>query len=877
MTYPSHILRRVSRPGRYAGGEYGAVRKEDAGIESRVALVFPEVYEIAMSHLGTQILYHVLNADPATAAERVHCPWPDMEAELRAQGQPLLSLESGRPLHSFDVVGVSVLYELTATNILTVLDVGGVPLRAEDRGPAHPLVIAGGPGVSNPEPLSLFFDLVALGDGEEVFPEIVRRERELRREGVSKADRKAWLRRFLDLPGIYAPSLYACRAHNGRLVADEAAAHGAALPWPVRKRTVSDLDAYPLPPRPVVPHVEIVHDRATTEISRGCNQGCRFCHASFYYRPQRERSARQVVEWAKNVVTETGWDEVSLSSLSSGGYTCVEDLAEILSEDLKRQSAGLSFPSLRAGSLSRRLARAVAECRKSGFTLAPEAGSQRLRDAVNKNLSEGEIMDAVLTARRHGWDLVKLYFMVGLPGETDEDIEAIVSLVRKIRAEASRVKGPEVSRRPLNVNITVSPFVPKPHTPFQWAPMESPGEVMRKVKYLRGALRDPAIKLKWHDPDVSRLEALLSRGDRRMGEVVLAAWRGGARFEGWHETFRPEAWSEALRGTGVDEGTFLAPCAVADPLPWSHLELGSGEDWLRGEWKAASESRTTPPCTGAAGEDGALRLECRGCGAACDIGAIEQRSAENAAWLTRTADALSTAEGEEAPAARDKGLGTPFRLSFSRRGPAAWMSHLDQVRTLQRVLRRAGMPLRHTEGFTPRPVMGFSPALGVGVAAECEYVDAFLQGDDPGPAAWLDRLNRVSMEGLVFRSLEYLPEGAPSIEAWANQAVYRFVFPALPEEVPEAGAGSLPDRVDRLLDQKELLVVRTRKGTTSTKNVRPFLKKAVCIPGEGPGCTMDVSVSLSTDGTLRPEEWVGLLLPDYRGPWEVTRLSLGRG
>ncbi|MBP7865396.1 MAG: TIGR03960 family B12-binding radical SAM protein [Acidobacteria bacterium] len=884
MNYPPDLLRKVNRPGRYTGGEYNIVRKAGPGVASRVALVFPEVYEIGMSHLGTHLLYDLLNADPAVAAERFHCPWPDMEEQLRRRRHPILSLETGRPLADFDVVGVSVLYELTATNLLTVLDLAGIPFRSADRDGRHPLVVAGGPGVSNPEPLADFFDAVVIGDGEEALPEIIRLEREAR--AGRKRDRPGLLQRLAGVPGVYVPSLYPLAERDGRVTVDREAAAALGLPLPIRKRVVRDLAAFPLPAKPLVPSFEIVHDRITAEISRGCNQGCRFCHASFYYRPQRERPASQLLRWLLDAPEGTGWDEVSLSSLSSGGYTGIEDLAQILAPQLKRRQVSLSFPSLRAGSLSRRLAEAVSDYRKTGFTLAPEAGSQRLRDAVNKNLTEDQILEAVFTARRHGWDLVKLYFMIGLPGETDEDLEAVAALVRKIQDGARAVSGPGVSRRPLSLNVSVSPFVPKPHTPFQWAAMDPPAELARKVSLLRGRLRDRAVKLKWHDPVVSRLEGVLSRGDRRVSAVVAEAWRRGARFDGWNEVFRPEAWEAAFEAVGVGPRTWLDALDPDTPTPWSHVDLGARTDWLRTEWDAALTSRLTPACVsesaGPAPGEG-LRFRCRDCGAACTPADLARRSAENARFLAEALGPAPPGENRPADPAPGPSEAKPFRLTFSRSGPAVWLSHLDQVRVLQRTLRRSGMPIRYSEGFHPHPVLGFSPALGVGVAAASDYLDGWALEKAPERDAWLRRLNAVSVEGITFHALEWLPDGAPSIEGWVNRADYRVSFPADAVPGPDGErTRQLEARIRDLLASPRIEVERTRKGETARKDIRPFILDArLSLPAGGgaPGVgalAVDLCAALTNAGTIRPEEWVSLVLPGYDGPWEATRTRLYR-
>ncbi len=880
MRYPNHLLRKIKKPIRYIGGEYHLVRKDPAAVESRVALLFPDAYEIGMSHLGSRILYHVLNAEPTVAAERFYSPWPDMEAELRRSGLPLLSLENGLPLDQFHLIGISLLYELTFSNILTFLDLAGLPFRSADRDGDAPLVVGGGPVVSNPEPVADFFDLMVLGDGEEVFPQIVRREAELRRAGIDRRDRPAFLRRFADLGGVYVPGLYALESSGRFQVPVPGPADGGEEIGPVHRRWVPDLDAFPLPSRPLVPNTEIVHDRITTEISRGCMQGCRFCHAAVFYRPQRERSVKELVRWIHDTVSTTGYEEVSLVSLSTGDFGGIEDLAEVLMNDLQRRRVGLSFPSLRVSELSARIAEAIATIRKTGFTVAPEAGTQRMRDVINKGISETDILEGILTAYRSGWDLIKLYFMVGLPFETDDDVAGIADLVRRILGRIRSEPDYGARRRKFQINISVSPFVPKPHTPFQWAAMDTPDETWRKVNLVRRGLRDRTIKVSWHDPQISRLEAVFSRGDRRLGAVIEAAWRQGARFDGWGEHFRAELWERAFAEAGLDPDIFTAAVPLEEELPWALMDVGVSATDLRAEWEAAAAARPRPACGVRLGcelpaEESPVR--CYACGIGCSLAELARRRRDNLEQLSRLRDEIGgeTAIAEPGPPAR-------VRVRFAKQGPAIWMSHLDLVRTIQRVLSRAGVKIRFTQGFHPRPQMGFSPALGVGIASRGELADLQLEECPDDLSRWLEELNAVSVEGIRFEAARVLEEGESSIDEWASRAVYRVRIPRADLVVyldgQEADSGDplawLQGRINELLASEMIPMVRIREGRKpSTRDVRPFVVDS-SVAAEGDSLVVNFTAALSARGTLRVDDWLALCLPGYDGEFQAERMAL---
>jgi len=876
MTYPAAVLRSVAKPIRYVGGEFNAIRKDPRAVRSRVALVFPDTYEIGMSHLGSRLLYHRLNSDPTVAAERVFCPWPDLEEQLQALGLPLRSLENGLPLADFHLVGISLLYELCFTNVLTVLERGGIPRRSADRSLDTPLVVGGGPVGSNPEPVADFFDLILLGEGEEAFPEIVALEAELRSGRGRPATRSELLRRFTAIPGVYVPSLYPLAEPAPLLAVDPSAARAAGLPGRVRRRWRADLDGQPLPADLVVPNTDIVHDRVTAEISRGCLQGCRFCHAGIFYRPQRERGAAGLVRWIRQAVDRTGHEEVSLASLSTADFGGIEDLAEGLGRLLQPARVALSLPSLRVSGLRTRLAEAVAEVRRTGFTIAPEAGTQRMRDRINKKLSEAEILEAVLTAYRSGWDLIKLYFMIGLPGETDEDISGIAALVERILAAVRGELQPAGPRRPFSLNLGLASFVPKPHTPFQWARMDSMADLERKRTLLLGRLRRlRQVTLKWSSPAVSRLEGVFSRGDRRLGRVIERAWEPGARFDGWHECFRPELWQDAFHREGIDPDIFLQGYPPGTPLPWSHLDLGVGEAYLRGEWEAAEAGRLTPACgvvPGRAEAPGDLAARCARCGNDCNVAGLLERRRRNLAELARLLEA-----GPDAPEAP----GEPpcrYRLTFTKLETSAWMSHLDLIRTVQRIFRRSGLPLAFSGGFHPHPRLSFAPALAVGIGSRGEMVDVWLTAPIHDMKEGLAVLNRASPAGIRFLKLEPLPEQAPPLERWVNLATYRLrmptVSPAGDDPAASPGGGDFNRRCTEILARSAVTVLRRKRGQADREfDLRPLLLELRSEAGPG---RVDIlyTVRVGSRGAVRPEDILGLLRPGYDGEYTAERLSL---
>lgn len=588
------LLSKVSKPARYIGQEWNSVTKDWQQLKATIALVYPDLYELGMSNLGLAILYERVNSHPDYAAERVYAPWPDMEDGLASRGLPLYSLETHHALSAFSVIGFTLQTELTSTNVLNMLALGGVPVLSAERSDGDPLVIAGGSCTYNPEPMALFIDAFVIGEGEEVTIELLDTVAENRsQKGAGRAE---LLARLATVPGIYVPSLYdPVYAADGSFIGLQP---GSGAPERIVKRIVAELPAAPT--HPVVPHLQAVHDRATIEIQRGCSRGCRFCQAGIIYRPIRERSVDETLTTIDTLIGQTGYEEVGLVSLSSSDHSGITEIVQETMAHHTHDGVGISLPSLRIDSFSVELARMISGRRKSGFTFAPEAGSQRLRDVINKGVTEDDLLRTAQAVFEHGWNRIKLYFMLGLPTETDKDVHEIVRLCQTL----ARL-GKQVRRRRVAIAISASTFVPKPHTPFQWEPLASREDIERRQQILRDGLRGKTYQLSYSDWDMTWLEALLARGDRRLGPAIRAAWQAGARFDAWREHLDIQAWQRALSQHGVDLASSLhAPRAFEEPLPWAHIDVGVKPSFLWRERERALRGDLSPDC----------REQCHGCG-----------------------------------------------------------------------------------------------------------------------------------------------------------------------------------------------------------------------------------------------------------------------
>ena len=594
------LLLKVQKPARYIGGELYSIVKDKNTVDFRIALGFPDTYEIGMSHLGLKILYDIINADPHCWAERVYTPWTDFEALMRQKGLPLYGLESLDPLREFDVIGFSLQYELSYTNVLNMLDLSGLNPLAAERAEDDPVIIAGGPCASNPEPLADFIDLFQIGEGEEVMMEMIALYRGMKADG--SYTKKEFLRRAAQIPGIYVPSLYQVSYHDDGTIASVTPTDGA--PAKVTKRIIQDMSSVRYPSTFIVPYMETVHDRAVLEVMRGCIRGCRFCQAGFIYRPLRAKNPDVLCAQGKALCDSTGYDELSLSSLSTSDHPQVEELLSRMIDYTDEKKIGLSLPSLRVDNFSEELLEKVSRIHKTGLTFAPEAGNQRMRNVINKGVDEDEIMNTCKIAFEGGYTSVKLYFMSSLPTETDEDVKDIGRLAQRIvDLYFSLEKRP---RKMVSVSISVAVFVPKCDTPFQWVGQDDFETIQRKQAALLDSIRSRKISVAWHDVHTSVLEGVIARGDRKLGKAIYLAWKKGCRLDSWSECFDYDKWMEAIREAGLTVEFYASRTRDLDEiLPWDHIDVGVSKNFLKREWEKAQRAEVTKNC----------REQCAGCGA----------------------------------------------------------------------------------------------------------------------------------------------------------------------------------------------------------------------------------------------------------------------
>jgi radical SAM family uncharacterized protein/radical SAM-linked protein len=827
----------VSNPLRYLDGEVNAVHKEFDRTSLRVALAFPDLYELGMSHVGLKILYEIVNAREEYLAERVFAPWPDRETQLRQEAAPLTSLESGRPLLDFDMVGFTLPYEMTCTNILNMLDLARIPVWAEERDGRHPLIGGGGPGAFNPEPLVDFFDFFLLGDGEEAILEIAAVLENRRGE-----DREETLRRLARVEGVYVPRFYRpVTGPDGRIAAIEAVEAGQ--PTHIRKRILLDLDAAPYPVRPVVPYLDTTHDRITVEIARGCIQRCRFCQAGTTYRPYRERSPATAIDMAKRGLDATGYDEISLAALSCGDYRHLEILLAELMSRHGGDRISISLPSLRPGTITKGVLREIRKVKRTGFTIAPEAASQRLRDVVSKGITEEQIMETCSLLFSAGWSRIKMYFMVGLPTETAEDREGIVHLCARIRAMGKKILG-----RVPHLSASVSSFVPKPHTPFQWSKQLTPAELHPILGSLRQSLKKRGIAFKWHQPELSALEGALARGDRRLARVIHTAWRKGRTFDGWTEKFAFEPWDESFRDHGYDFEAFIgrehSPEAV---LPWDHLAPPELKAFLLEEHRRSLEAIASPACD---------PTDCPACGMCEDypLNDDEEPVIEPAAAATETA------------AVRGK-----IRLEFAKYGSMKYLPHLSLLRTFHRAFRRARIPVAYSQGHSPHPKIQAGPPLPIGFEGDSEYLDIELATlITPAEAARM--LAEELPAGLDLKRAVAVPLKGRSLFDMIGLQTYRVVLPK--ERLPEKDPGGW--LIARILEAEELTMVRTRKGKTRTIDLRPSVSGAEQIGESEEDIELLLTLLRTGGGASRPDDVIRIAGGFDAGEefsWHITRTT----
>ncbi|WP_052550574.1 TIGR03960 family B12-binding radical SAM protein [Enhygromyxa salina] len=865
------FLARMKKPGRYLGGEEQAIVKSHAELACRFVLAFPDLYEIGMSHLGTRIIYDLVNAADDLCCERAFSPWRDMEAELRERELPLVSLETYTPLREFDVVGVSLQYELSYSNVLLNLELGQVPLRSRDRSDADPIVIAGGPTATHPEPLADFIDLFLVGEAEELLPQLLRLIGQMRHEGRPRLE---ILAAAAQLPGMYVPMFFEVavepRTELQVVVGRSPEGEAANAPLDIQRVFVRNLDDFKFPTRFPIPYAEAIFDRASVEITRGCTEGCRFCQAGMIYRPVRERKPEDIVAAVLEGTDAAGFNEASLTALSTADVSCIDPLIKALVPELAKRRVSLGIASLRAYGLNESMMDEIKKVGIDGLTFAPEAGTQRMRDVINKNVSDEDILASAKRMFERGYERMKMYFIMGLPTETDEDLAGIIETGRMVRNVAREL---ELARPPA-ITLSVSQHVPKPHTPFQWAAMDSMEDLETKVRLLRDMATRNKLAIKTHNVRESWLECLFARGDRRLGDVLETAYQNGARFDGWKEYFSFETWLDALETHAIRPEIYTRTLPVGVPLPWSHLDMQLEPGFLEGEYRKALASRVSPPCGKPAGAkvhhttlDAAQaeqkRLVCYDCGVACDLGemreerivalrglstmatereveiAKQEAAAEAAELAQQQAQQQAQAGGEQLipldrlrrgmaasnladDSAFKHNAEAPYskvRLFFAKRGTIRFLSQLDLVRIIPRMFRRAGLEIGFSRGFSPLPRMSFGPALALGMGADEDVLDCdlLLERSAEDMLGLLDAAERAAIAADLLERLRAVqPPGfhlldariVPPGEKTLGELVAGADFAVHLQ--PEQMSG-LRERVDGMLAAGNLFVTRQQK------------------------------------------------------------------
>ena len=789
------ILSSITRPGRYLGHEYNSVRKAWESAQIRFALIFPDLYEIGMSHQGLQILYHLLNNRDNFLAERCFCPDIDLEQLLRQKETPLTSLESARPLTDFDVLGITLPYELCYTNILTVLSLAAIPLYSHDRDNSFPLLLGGGACSLNPEPVADFFDAILLGDGEEAIIDIASL---LAKHKNDKLAKDVLLDLLADIDGVYIPAHFQPEySPHGKLLAIH---QKGGSKEKITRRVLGDLNEIDHLKQPIVPNAKIVHDRMGIEVARGCTRGCRFCQAGITYRPVRERSSEKIMELAESGLDDSGFEELALLSLSTGDYSCLEQTLPQLMDRFAEKFISVAMPSMRVGTLTPDIMEQVKRVRKTGFTLAPEAGSERLRRVINKGITEEDLIATCTEAFALGWRVIKFYFMIGLPTETEQDINEITQLVQK--AMAVRSSGPGKGKK--QINVSVGTFVPKPHTPFQWERQLSQEESKQNIRRLQNGLPRKGCNFRYHSPQISFLEGVFSRGDRRLSRLMELAWQAGARLDGWDEHFDLSRWQKAAELCQLDLDEFLRAREMDEILPWQHLQTGVDLQFLKDELEKARGEVYTPDCRYHA---------CQKCGL-CDFETLFPIVYNRSGKEVDTEKPCSTLIDKDTTTSNRSVETGHFKyiVHYSRSGDICFLGHLEILQVIFRTLRRAKVTTNYSQGFNPSPKISFGPALPVGTESLAEFFIMDLPTPLNNPASIMERLNAKIAPGLKVTKIDLHSGKIPQ----KVRISYNLTLP-----------GNITDseriRAKEFVNSKSYVIGKTRKGKTKEIDIRPLI------------------------------------------------------
>jgi radical SAM family uncharacterized protein/radical SAM-linked protein len=822
----AEVLPRVQKPSRYLGCELNTVHKDLTAVNVRIALAFPDLYDLGLSNLGLLILYSILNKQPGVWAERAYMPAMDLEAQLRARNLPLFSLESKSPLRDFDAIGFTLQYELSYTNILQMLALSGIPLHSAKRDADLPLILAGGPGAFHPEPLADFIDAFVIGDGEDAVLDLVQALRDSK--GLRRDEQ---LQRLAAVPGVYVPALYSRRwTPQGELVPDT----GGRV---ILKRSVASLENTAYPTDYIVPFTSQVHDRVSLEVLRGCTQGCRFCQAGMLYRPVRERSLENLAELTKETIAKTGYEEIALSSLSTCDYSQVHGLVDQAVGLGMSENVAISLPSLRLDSFSVDLADMVASIRKTGLTFAPEAASPRMRAVIDKWIPDEELLEVTGQVFARGWDVVKLYFMIGLPTEQDEDVLAITNLARRVLQNGRRFN------KWARVNLGVSTFVPKPFTPFQWEPQISIEETLYKHELLRNNMRQFGLKFGRHDAQMSYLEGVFARGNRQVGRLLEQAHTLGCTFDGWGEHFDFRKWQEAAERSGVDMDAYLRRRDLKETLPWDHIDCMVDKQYFVDEYWRSRLGLLAEDCR---------QVKCHQCGVIDD---------DKQGCLTMLRTSREGRQQEEywqrkSTLMRSHTLPRQkMRFRFAIQGPLRFLSHLETLRVFTRALRRAQLPVQYSQGFHPKPLLAFATALPVGVESTGEYADVTLY-ERLDPERFQERLNSVLPQHIRILDARTVPLKAPSLMSERLAAHY---YVEIPLDVLPNGDTSLAECVHTLLARTDIPVLRWHKKGPRQVNIRPGIASLEVLPAVDKTITLSMLLHEEADMKAKPQEVIQAL------------------